>query len=213
MQTLVTIKGEEAGGKVKYVVNSASPGTEENDVYDGIERAAFWLACLLVLATLINVSAFTLVKCCEGEIPGVLFMPRMLLIVLLISLTGFCYSGSVLYSQADSIVPIVIGIVIIIFFPVLFLAACYIGIAAAVYRKRKAVYLLSSRSSAAEEVEENTKWDKRVVAEWMGMSLNRGKWRAPDSSKKNEFVFRWGPLFEDCRGVLLKHHFFSQTNA
>ena len=211
-QTLVTITGEEAGGKVKYVVNSASPGTEENYVYDGIERAAFWLACLLALATLINLSAFTLVKCCEGEIPGVLFMPRMLLIVLLISLTGFCYSGSVLYSQADSIVPIVIGIVIIIFFPALFLVACYVGIAAAVYRKRKAVYLLSSRSSAAEEVEENSKWDKRVVAEWMGMSLNRGKWRAPDPSKKNEFVFRWGPLFEDCRGML-QHHIFSQTTS
>ena len=39
-----------------------------------------------------------------------------------------------------------------------------------------------------------------MVRGWMGMSLARGKWRAPEPDKKNVFTFRWGPLFEDCRG-------------
>jgi len=152
------------------------------------------------------------VKCCEGEIPGVLYMPRMALIVILISLSGVCYGGAILFSSGAGIVPTVIGVVIVVFFPVLLLIASYIGIAAALYRKRKVVYLLSSRSSL-EDNDNNNKWDKNVVASWMGMSLHRGKWRPVDSSKKNEFVFRWGPLFEDCRGEFLQCRVYNAPHA
>jgi hypothetical protein len=92
-----------------------------------------------------------------------------------------------------------VGIAVVVCAPVLFLLSTYVGIAAAVYRKKKAVYLLSSRANP-EDPADQTKWDVRVVAGWMGMSLNRGKWRPADPARKNEFVFRWGPLFEDCRG-------------
>lgn len=199
MQSVVTVSGRDAGGKAKYIIESSGSGSSDNGVYDRIERAAFWFGCLLLVAIAFDGLAYTFVKCCEGEVPGVLYMPRMLLIVMLLSLSGVCYAGAILFSTGGTILPTVIGIVVVVFYPVLFLTAAYIGIAAALYRKRKAVYLLSSRASP-EDSEDSTKWDKRVVAGWMGMSLNRGKWRPSDPSRKNEFVFRWGPLFEDCRG-------------
>ena len=129
-------------------------------------------------------------------------MPRIALMVLLVSLTGFSFAGAQLFSGGGGLGPVLVGILVVLFYPILFLIAAFIGVAAAVYRKRKAVYLLSSRANTDEA--EINKWDKRVVATWMGMSLNRGKWRPTDPSKKNEFVFRWGPLFEDCRGPLFQ---------
>lgn len=204
MQALVVISGENAGERAQFLVQSATQGEagghSPND-YDRLERAAFWFACLLAAVLLLNGSAFMFVKCCEGEVPGVLYMPRMLLMVMLLSLTGFSFASAVLFSAGGGIVAIIVGIVVVVFYPALFLLASFIGIAAALYRKRKAVYLLSSRSAGNTDDGEVTKWDKSVISTWMGMSLNRGKWRPTDPSKKNEFVFRWGPLFEDCRGM------------
>lgn len=144
------------------------------------------------------------VRCCEGEIPGVLHVPRMQIILIMLSLSAVAYSGARLFSGGYGLVPMCVGIAVVVCVPVLLLLAAYIGIAAALYRKRKAVYLLSSRAATSqqEEAAEQSKWDLRVVGGWMGMSLNRGKWRPQDPSRKNEFVFRWGPLFEDCRGPL-----------
>lgn len=198
------ISGENAGERAQFLVQSATQGAaggQSVDDYDRLERAAFWFGCLLAAALLLNGSAFMLVKCCEGEVPGILYMPRMLLLVMLLSLTGFSFASAVLFSAGGGIVATVVGIIVVVFYPALFLLASFIGIAAAIYRKRKAVYLLSSRSSTSVDDGEVNKWDKSVIAKWMGMSLNRGKWRPTDPSKKNEFVFRWGPLFEDCRGM------------
>jgi len=120
---------------------------------------------------------------------------------LMLSLSAMSYTGAGLFSENYGLVEFVVGIALVVCGPLLFLLAAIIGIAAAVYRKRKAVYLLSSRAPT-EEAGEHSKWDLRVVAGWMGMSLNRGKWRPADPARKNVFVFRWGPLFEDCRGPL-----------
>ncbi len=35
---------------------------------------------------------------------------------------------------------------------------------------------------------------------FLGMESYRGKWKPTDPVSRNSFVFRWGPLFEDCRG-------------
>ena len=195
------ISGQNAGERAKYLIQiSADTNSETQDYYDRIERAAFWFGCLVAAALLINTVSFLLVKCCEGEVPGVLYMPRMLLMVILISLCGFSFASADLFSNGGGLGPIIIGILVVVFYPVLFLMSSAIGIVAALYRKRKAVYLLSSSSNT--EDFEVSKWDKKVISSWMGMSLNRGKWRPTDPSKKNEFVFRWGSLFEDCRGPL-----------
>ena len=202
-QNVVVIAGKDAGERAQYLVQvAADTKTESTNYYDRIERAAFWFGCLLGAGIIINGVSYMFVKCCEGEVPGVLYLPRILLMVVLVSLTGFSFAGALLFSGGGGLGPVLVGILVVLFYPVLFLIAAFIGIAAAVYRKRKAVYLLSSRAST-DEAEVN-KWDKRVVANWMGMSLNRGKWRPTDPSKKNEFVFRWGPLFEDCRGPLFQ---------
>ena len=202
-QNVVVIAGKDAGDRAQYLVEvAADTKTESIDYYDRMERAAFWFGVLLGAGLIINGMSYMFVKCCEGEVPGVLYMPRIMLMVLLVSLTGFSFAGAQLFSGGGGLGPVLVGILVVLFYPVLFLIAAFVGIAAAVYRKRKAVYLLSSRANM-EEAEIN-KWDKRVVATWMGMSLNRGKWRPTDPSKKNEFVFRWGPLFEDCRGPLFQ---------
>lgn len=39
-----------------------------------------------------------------------------------------------------------------------------------------------------------------LVAWLLGMEPTRGRWRPPEPSARNSYVFRWGPLFEDCRG-------------
>ena len=201
-QNVVVISGKNAGDRAQYLLETADASNSSDSVYDRLERAAFWFGCLLAVAVIVNGVSYMFVKCCEGEVPGVLYMPRMLLMVMLVSLTGFAFAGAVLFSGGGGLVPILVGILVVVFYPVLFLVASYIGLAAALYRKRKAVYLLSSRAPADDG--DVNKWDQRVVSEWMGMSLNRGKWRPTDPSKKNEFVFRWGPLFEDCRGPLFQ---------
>lgn len=202
-QNVVVISGQDAGDRAQYLVQvAADTKTESTNYYDRIERAAFWFGVLLGAGLIINCVSYLFVKCCEGELPGVLYMPRIALMVLLVSLTGFSFAGAQLFSGGGGLGPVLVGILVVLFYPILFLIAAFIGVAAAVYRKRKAVYLLSSRANTDEA--EINKWDKRVVATWMGMSLNRGKWRPTDPSKKNEFVFRWGPLFEDCRGPLFQ---------
>jgi hypothetical protein len=94
-----------------------------------------------------------------------------------------------------------VGIAVLICMPVFFLVWAYVLVSSSLYRKQKAVYLLS-RGSARSDGRATNAWDLRVVAGWMGMSLKRGKWRPMDPSKCNTFVFRWGPVFEDCRGEL-----------
>ena len=207
-QTLLVVINEDAGGKTQYIMDSASVAPEHasdggDDVYLRLEQVGFWLGCVMGLAILFNLCAWLFVQCCQGEVPGVLHVPRMQLVLLMLVLCPLAFVGARLFSQgtADGIIPLVVGIAVVICGPVLFLLASYIGIAAALYRKRKAVYLLSSRA-ITEEAPDHSKWDLQVVASWMGMSLNRGKWRPADPSKKNDFVFRWGPLFEDCRGPL-----------
>lgn len=190
-----------AGERAKYLIEiSADTNSESKDYYDRIERAAFWFGCLLGAALLVNIVSYLLVKCCEGEVPGVLYMPRMVLMSMLISLCGFSFASADLFSNGGGIGPVIIGILVVVFYPILFMVSSAIGIVAALYKRRKAVYLLSSSSNT--EDFEVSKWDKKVISSWMGMSLNRGKWRPTDPSKKNEFVFRWGALFEDCRGPL-----------
>lgn len=39
-----------------------------------------------------------------------------------------------------------------------------------------------------------------AVAACLGTAPVRGKWKPADPSRRNSYVFRWGPLFEDCRG-------------
>ncbi len=195
------ISGQIAGERAKYLIEiSADTNSESIDYYDGIERAAFWFGCLLAAALLVNTVSYLLVKCCEGEVPGVLYLPRMILMSMLISLCGFSFASAELFSNGGGLGPVIIGILVVVFYPVLFLVSSAIGIVTTLYRRRKAVYLLSSNSNT--EDFEISKWDKKVISSWMGMSLNRGKWRPTDPSKKNEFVFRWGALFEDCRGPL-----------
>lgn len=216
VQSLIVIQNADAGGKVKYIVDAASQSTDgsSTDPYLALEQVGFWLACILGLACLFNLCAWMFVRCCEGEIPGVLYVPRLQLIILMLSLSGLTYAGALLFSGGYGLVPMCVGIAVVVIVPVLFLLAAYIGIQAALYRKRKAVYLLSSRSTTSQdENPEHSKWDMRVVAGWMGMSLNRGKWRPSDPSRKNEFVFRWGPLFEDCRGPMYQRRKNSSSNG
>jgi hypothetical protein len=211
-QDVIQISGKDAGDRARYLVQvSADTKTESVDYYDKMERAAFWFGCLLGAGLIISAVSYTFVKCCEGEVPGVLYMPRIALMVLLFSLTGFSFAGAQLFSGGGGLGPVLVGILVVLFYPVLFLIASFVGVAAAIYRKRKAVYLLSSRTNTDEG--ETNKWDKKVVASWMGMSLNRGKWRPTDPSKKNEFVFRWGPIFEDCRGPLFQRKKVDNLNS
>jgi len=203
------VQNEDAGYKVKYIttIGSADPldadtanGTSE-DIYLRLQQVGFWLGCVMGLAIIFNLCAWLFVQCCQGEVPGILHVPRMELTLLMLSMSALAFVGARLFSGGDGLVPLVVGIAVVVIGPVLFLLASYIGIAAALYRKKKAVYLLSSRATP-DDPAEHSKWDLQVVGSWMGMSLNRGKWRPADPSRKNEFVFRWGPLFEDCRGPL-----------
>lgn len=205
-QQLVVLLNQDAGSKVKYIVNSAGdsadPNASSSNVYEQLEEVGFWFGCIMAVACVFNLCGWMFVKCCEGELPGVLYVPRMQLTLIMFVLSALSYVCARLFSGGYGIVPMCVGIAVVVCGPVLFLLASYIGIAAALYRKRKAVYLLSSRAPT-EDPGEHSKWDMQVVGKWMGMSLNRGKWRPSDPSRKNEFVFRWGTLFEDCRGELM----------
>ena len=99
----------------------------------------------------------------------------MILMSMLISLCGFSFASAELFSNGGGLGPVIIGILVVVFYPVLFLVSSAIGIVTTLYRRRKAVYLLSSNSNT--EDFEISKWDKKVISSWMGMSLNRGKWR------------------------------------
>jgi hypothetical protein len=47
-----------------------------------------------------------------------------------------------------------------------------------------------------------TVWDG-VRQKLMGIKATRGKWKSAVPNHKNVFVFRWGPIFEDCAGKAL----------
>ena len=199
------IKESDAGGKALYIINSAesrdalTPKGESDNVYNRLERVGFWFGVVFLAACIFNVAGWFLVRCCEGEVPGVLHVPRMILMIIMMVLCTLAFSSTRLLKDANDVVQISVGVAVILCGPVLFLLASYIGITAALYRKKKAIYLLSSRA-ASENHGEFSKWERKIVGSLMGMSLNRGKWRPADPSRKNEFVFRWGPIFEDCRG-------------
>lgn len=204
----VKVVNLDAWTKAKDIVSDAAPSstngyaadTGSSNEYLRIEEAAFWWAIVFALACGINLCGWLFVSCCEGELPGVLHFPRMQLMVFLFGLNAFALEGGLLMSTSDwDTYPLIVGIAVIIFVPLLFLLACYIGIAAAIYRKRKAVYLVN-RTAVEDETPSHNKWDMHFVSKYMGMNLIRGKWRPPDPSRKNAFVFRFGPLFEDCRG-------------
>lgn len=204
LQPLVVLKDLDAWAKAKYIV--AAGDLDDNltvegpqDVYSTVKQVGFWFGCVMGLAVIFNLAAIFFVRCCEGELPGVLYVPRIPLMLLMFVLSALCYSGARLFSGGYDLIPMCVGIAMVVGVG-LFLLACYIGIASALGRKRKVVYLLSSRANP-EDPAEHSKWDVRIVAGWMGMSLNRGKWRPLDPARKNEFVFRWGPLFEDSRGA------------
>lgn len=192
------VQYNDAGEKAKFVIDMAVPD-KLSQVYYRLESIGFWFGCVFLAACALNFGAWMFLKCCESEMPGVLYVPRMQLILLMLLMSALAYVGAILLVNNLGLIPLVVGITVVVCGPLLFLTASAFGIAAALYGKRKAVYLLSSRSSRQDSTQ-HSRWELVFVAQIMGMSLNRGKWRPPESSRKNEFVFRFGPIFEDCRG-------------
>lgn len=187
----------DAREKTKFIIDMAVPD-KLSQAYGRLESIGFWFGCVFILACAFNFSAWMVVKCRNKETPGVLYVPRMQLILLMSLMPPLAYVGSILLVNKSGVIPLVVGITVVVCGPLLFLTASASGIAVALYRKRKTVYLLSNQYSGQNTMH-YSRWELVFVAQVMGMSLNRGKWR-PESSRKNEFVFRFGPLFEDCRG-------------
>ena len=52
------------------------------------------------------------------------------------------------------------------------------------------------------QMDGRTVWDG-VRQKLMGIKATRGKWKSAVPNHKNVFVFRWGPIFEDCAGKAL----------
>jgi hypothetical protein len=201
-KNIYTLNPTESWDKSRHMMALADPSFEyENSTnpYDPLYKALFWMTLLLCGACLFAFSAWLVVLVSDGEVPGALYFPRMQVTTIMFAMSALGLASAELFSNGN-LLEICIGVGVAVVGPVLFIGGMHLFLQKALYKKKRSAYLLTRTTRSKKD----TAWDRSVVKGWMGMSLNRGKWKNPDPIKRNDFTFRWGPVFEDCRGPLHK---------
>jgi hypothetical protein len=78
-------------------VTAAASESSGDDEYQGISRTAFWAGILMAAATLFALASYAVVSCASGDMPGVLYFPRMQTMVGMFAMSALSYEGAKLF--------------------------------------------------------------------------------------------------------------------
>ncbi|KAK9809018.1 hypothetical protein WJX72_007977 [[Myrmecia] bisecta] len=171
-----------------------------NSLYTSLYRALFWLGVGLVGITLLQAACISLLMYLRKKRPNILHFPRPQLFVLLVAAPAIAQGAAKLFS--GSATDIIVGVILVVFLPVMFIILAIGFVYSAVYhrRSRKAVFVLEHDPILGQHSRHAHGHKGSVVLDVLfGRTLTSGTWQ-PAKRPESNFVPRWGALFEDNRG-------------